>query len=204
MQVKAGTRSRVESERTGSTCAIYVADELGSSAVRTWRLKIYADNRFVGEITTRTAPAPPAAAVPPLPPDARGRMVAMACSPGASRWVIEAEWANDEIPSPAPKCDVYIDCGDVPLEPGLRPVNERSRYTGGSVAGVVQIARGQRVWSWAAFSTAAGASVDVNGAGAIPIPNGGSVRGEPKGTLDGAVFTFAGAIGGYFIEWRES
>jgi hypothetical protein len=205
MQVKAGTRSRVEPEQQGSACAIYVADELGAADVRTWRLKVFADNRFVGEITTRTPPAPPGTAVPPLPADARGRMVAMACSPGATRWVVEVDYGNDGPPTPAPKADVYVTAGDLPLEPGLRPVNERSRYTVGSAAGVVQIPRGQRVWSWAAFSNGAGCTVDINGQGAIPIPIGGAVRGEPAGLLDGAVFTFVGGLlGGYFIEWKET
>lgn len=205
MKFKAGARGqRTESTEVGSACAIYLADEGGPELVRTWRLRLKADNWLVGEITTRSPPAVPATAVPGLTPSPRGRMVAMACSPGAQKWVVEVDWANDEIPSPRPGCDVTITCADVPIEPGLRPVNERSRYITGAVAGVVQLAKGQRVEQWAAFSTGAGVTVDVNGYGAIPIPSGGAVRGAPLGALDGAVFTFVGAaLGGYLIEWKE-
>lgn len=212
-KIKAGPRAQeVETADLGSALAIHIADEGTPGLMRTWRLDVFADRGdgliFLGDITTRTPPAPPAAAAPALPPQSRSRIVCVCTCPGSTRWVVRVRYGNegpDSLPAPVPQCGLTLLGATVASMPGLQPVNERSHQVSGTAAGAVNLARGQRVHSWAAFSTGAGATVNVNNEGAIPIPNVGAVRGEPRGSLDGGLFVFAGGnFGGYFIEFRES
>jgi hypothetical protein len=213
-RIQAGPQAQeVTSADGGSAVAIHLADEGAPGLLRTWRIEVFADRGDgliqLGEITTRTPPAPPAAASPALPPQPRSRVVAICSCPGSIRWTVRVRYANEggpaTLPIPIPACEITLLDSPVASTPGLQAVNERSHYISGTAPGSVNLARGQRVQSWAAFSTGAGATANVNNEGAIPIPTSGAVRGDPEGSLDGGLFVFAGAnFGGYFIEFRES
>jgi hypothetical protein len=214
VEIIAGARNQqVETADQGSSIGLHLADEPSTTgALRTWRFEVYADRGeglfFLGEITSRTPVPPPAAASPPLPPIARTRIIAICTCPGALRWVVRVRYANegeDSLPSPRPKCDVNLLGAPVASMPGVQAINERYSYISGAAAATFTLARGQRVQSWAVFSSGAGATVEINAGGAIPVPPSGNVRGDPGGALDGGLFAFVGAgLAGYFVEFKES
>ena len=213
MEIQAGNLCTVETADAGSAVAIHLADEEDTTgALRTWRFDVFADRGeglfLLGDITSRTPRLPPAAANPPLPPQPRTRIIAIATCPGAVKWVVRVRWGQegvDSLPSPAPKADVNLLGSPVASLPGVAPVNERYGYISGAAPSTFTLARGQRVASWAAFATGAGATVTIDGGTVIPIPAAGNVRGDPLGTLDGGLFVFAGGtLGGFLVEFKES
>lgn len=212
VQILAGVRGqRVEAFDQGSSVAIHLADDPSEeSELRTWRFDVYADKGdgllLLGNITSRTPPAPPAAASPPLPPQPRDRIIAICTCPGANRWVVQVRYGAErrqDIP-PGARCDVNLLGAPTASLPGVQPINERSLYVAGNAAATFTLARGQRVSSWSAFSSGVNATVQINGGDIIPVPPAAAVQGEPNGALDGALFDFAGAdLAGYFVEFKE-
>ncbi|HXK20817.1 MAG TPA: hypothetical protein VNG33_23560 [Polyangiaceae bacterium] len=146
---------------------------------------------------------------PPHDNSPKTRAVAMASCPGAIAWTLKVTpWPSSlEFAGM-----VYASIGDPSGQaPGVVRVGERSKQYSGVAAGAVAIPAGERVIAWSAFSTAAGATVQIDQTipaivgSPIPIPNGGSASGGDAGLLNGPLlFTFAGAIGGYLIETAES
>lgn len=147
---------------------------------------------------------------PPRDGSTPTRMVAMCSCPGALSWVLYVRpYALDpEDPDDFGDLSGMINaCAGEPggQLPGVIRVGERPKYYAAAAPATVSILPGERVLSWSAFSTAAGATVIVNGGPAIPIPNGGGVRGGDGALVEGpATIAFAGAIGGYLVEVAES
>ncbi len=153
------------------------------------------------------------------PPDATSpttRVVAMASCPGALAWVLYVRPYNLDAEDPDDFGDVSGSINAFAGEPGgqlpgVVRVSERPKYYAGTAAGAVAIPPGERVTSWTAYSTGAGATVTYGPPGApgatIPIPPAGGLSGGGSGAVEEGplVFTFAGAnFGGYLIETLES
>ena len=90
--------------------------------------------------------------------------------------------------------------------PGSRVFAETVRIVRGTYAylagtsGARSVPAGGLLLSWAAFATAAGATVTIDGGDAIPVPTGGAVSGEAHGTVIAPAFVFTGTAG-YFVEY---
>jgi hypothetical protein len=206
VQIKPGSDTAVEfsSDAGGSGLAIYLSDP--GTLELTWRLEVYAytarGRTFVGQITTRTPPA----AVGSNYPRSRSRLVAIANCPGVKNWSVVARYASPA-PYPDAVAELELTSSETTSGPfGIVPQSERYHYLAGTGNGSQAFVGGQRIQSWAAFATGAGATVTIAGAGGttIPISTAGNVRGDPGGTLEGATFTFAGGVTGWFIEWKEN
>ena len=81
----------------------------------------------------------------------------------------------------------------------VRIVRGQYAYLAG-VSGSRSVPAGGLLLSWAAFATAAGATVTINSGDSIPVPQGGSVGGEAHTTVVAPAFVFT-STAGYFIEY---
>jgi len=148
---------------------------------------------------------------PPHNGSPKSRAVAMASCPGAKSWsLLVYPWQQASLANGKIWASAGLPAGDAP---GVTRVGERPKTYAGNGPGVVVIPAGERVMSWSAFSTGAGASVEIDqqlpaiSGPPIQIPAAGGVSGGGNGgVLEGPLtFTFATvAIGGYLIETLES
>lgn len=149
---------------------------------------------------------------PPHDGSSKTRQVASASCPGALSWTLIAK------PLAGPggtlgECSgsLFASAGEPGGQlPGVVRVAERSKYYAGNAAASVTLPVGERVLSWSAFSTGAGASLTYGRFGTapqtIPLPTAGGVSG---GLVQGGdlplVFSFSNPnFGGYYIEAAES
>ena len=93
--------------------------------------------------------------------------------------------------------------------PGLgqvRPLGQNETfglyaYRAGAGAAVVAVPAGAYLSTVAGFAAAAGATMQIGGGDAIPIPNPGSASADVNCTLQGPLnVTFVGT-GGYLVDW---
>lgn len=75
-------------------------------------------------------------------------------------------------------------------------------YQSGVGAAVVAVPQGAYLSTVAAFATATGATMTIGGGTATPIPFPGAASQDVDAGIQGPVnVTFAGAIGGYLVDW---
>lgn len=135
------------------------------------------------------------------------RIVAVCSMPGARNWEVEGEGAT----TATDELEIHFEgmescCGPfgVHAVPGNSVAFGKSYTVATGTAAVVQIVG--EVWGWAAYATAAGATVTVAapptaGFGPIAVPVNGEVSGNARGILAPvSTWTFAGTSG-YLIEY---
>lgn len=176
-----------------------------------WHFEVWADIGdgllFVGKFDTAPPTAPPGNSP-------RTRLVATAAVPGAFSFTVRVTPAAGDPDSNAHYAgEVSLSAGDPGGQlPGVQRVGERPGYVAGGGGGVVTLQAGQRLLAWSAFSTGAGATVQIDrlfptiAGQPISIPPGGAVQGGDGGLYEGPLqLTFAGgAMGGYLVEYAES
>jgi hypothetical protein len=171
------------------TCAICLSQGQDAAA---WRFRVIAHldgGQFALGVFTAS---PPTQGADPA------RVVAIATCPGARDWSVEVE---DVAAVTGASCEVFLASSRCVGKPGLEFPNRRYKTLGGA-NGAVNVPAHQRVKSWSAFATAAGATVAVAG-GVLNVPNGGSVGGQPGDALLGPLtITFTGTAG-YELELEE-
>lgn len=154
--------------------------------------------------------------LPALRTGEASRVVAIASCPGASEWIVEASHVAvtplvGESPfGVADGAEALLGlsagpgvaaAGLVPLAGELDTFGPLAEYTYETgTDGTVSVPAGLHVWSWSAFATGALATVGINGGADIPVPEGGSVIGEPRGRLRGPCELVFTGTAGYLVE----
>lgn len=85
---------------------------------------------------------------------------------------------------------------------GTPAANGTYAYAAGAAPAVVAVPDGAYLVGVSAWSTAAGATVQIGALATVTLPPGGTLEQAVDGGIKGVVnVTFAGAIGGYLVEW---
>ncbi len=197
--VAAGTQLSIADLDGKGGLSIFVNQPKGSTAKWRFSVRCVTDEGefFVGEFTI----TPPASNTDLV----LTRAVGVANMPGAKEWSIFVDLADGAQDGATASLAVGCCCGN---EPGVSRVGERYKYYTGTAA-TVTLGPDEQVIGWSAFAIAAGATVTIaagstSGGGAIPVPVGGAVSGNPAGSLTGIhTLAFAGTSG-YLVEVLES
>ena len=85
---------------------------------------------------------------------------------------------------------------------GTPAANGTYAFAAGAAPAVVAIPAGAYIVGISCWSTAAGATAKIGALDTVTLPPGGTLAQDVDGGITGAVnVTFAGAIGGYLVEW---
>lgn len=195
----------IEDEDCRGGLAIYLSQTDEADRTR-WEIEVWANSGdgliWVGKLTT----------CPAQSGSQKTRLVATVAVPGAHSFEVIVR-AAARLGSEAQRYsgEILLSAGHPGGQlPGLVRVNERSKYYAGTGAAVVTLAPGERVLSWSAFSTGAGATLVYGVTGTapdtIPIPTSGVVSGGPvEAGPQSLIFQFQNPnFGGYFIQVAES
>jgi hypothetical protein len=198
----------------GELCSVLLTLTESAASDHVWEIRLEAKGggqaaaREVGRVLTRS----PAAGSP------HSRVLAIACAPGATDWLVEARHISGASPAYC-EAEIEITACPYPVDEAWRVVHgfdasagQRYRLLSGTLAGgpnLVNVPAGMSIHTIGAWLDMAGAAtvawtdpttgVVVN----VPLPLAGLTLG-PRGTLWGPLtvgFTLgAGITGGYTIE----
>lgn len=190
-----GAQTLVESDGQGPACSVVVAQASGDPGG--WALELRARFDDASDVLVRRV------VLPPSPQRGKGRVVAVEVCPGAVEWRVLVDGTGASSAKRPLRVGLHAGpCGSV----GTRAddTSAGSKAFGYDAANaVVQVPPGAVVLSIGGVANAAGATVDIDGGGPLPVPVGAPFGERPDGSLVGpATITFAGGFDAHYVSWR--